>query len=55
MNDGGARIRRVFATLLADLERLPERARARVAEDGLERTICDHIAGIAEADAAACR
>jgi dGTPase len=48
MNDGAARIRRLFGELLADPQRLPAGARARVDEDGLERSICDHIAGMTD-------
>jgi dGTPase len=48
MNDGAQRIRRLFASLLADPEKLPEGARRRVDHDGRERAICDYIAGMTD-------
>ncbi len=48
MNDGAARIRRLFASLLAHPERMPEGAQRRLANDGRERTICDYIAGMTD-------
>lgn len=48
MHDGAARIRKVFAWLGSDPERLPDGARRRLAQDGLERTVCDHVAGMTD-------
>lgn len=48
MNDGAARIRRLFATLRADPAGLPPSARSRIDRDGLPRTICDYIAGMTD-------
>lgn len=48
MNDGAARIRRLFAALLAEPGRLPETARARIGRDGLPRVICDYVAGMTD-------
>ncbi len=48
MQDGARRIRALFASLRADPSRLPPTQRARVEHDGLERTICDYIAGMTD-------
>ncbi|MBM4060418.1 MAG: dNTP triphosphohydrolase, partial [Planctomycetes bacterium] len=48
MQDGAARIRRLFAALRLDPTGLPEPHQRRVARDGLERTICDYIAGMTD-------
>lgn len=48
MHDGAARIRKVFDWLCGDPERLPDGARRRLAQDGLERTVCDHVAGMTD-------
>ncbi len=48
MNDGAARIRRLFAAWCADPSPLPERFRARFSTDGVERTVCDYIAGMTD-------
>ena len=48
MQNGAARIRRLFDKLRGDPSQLPERARGRIARDGVERTICDHIAGMTD-------
>ena len=48
MNDGAARIRSLFATLHADPTGMPEPYRERLERDGLERTICDYIAGMTD-------
>ncbi|MFY9341507.1 MAG: dNTP triphosphohydrolase [Planctomycetota bacterium] len=48
MNDGARRIRELFAALLANPQRLLESARARLERDGLQRTICDYIAGMTD-------
>jgi dGTPase len=45
MNDGAARIRRLFADLMQHPDRLPESAQRRIAHDGLPRTVCDYVAG----------
>lgn len=48
MHDGAARIRVLFARLLRNQEQLPEPQRQRVASVGLERTVCDYIAGMTD-------
>ncbi len=48
MNDGASRMRRLFASLLADPSSLPAPVRARIERDGRERTICDYIAGMTD-------
>ncbi|HEX5050795.1 MAG TPA: dNTP triphosphohydrolase [Planctomycetota bacterium] len=48
MNDGAARIRRLFESLLADPSQLPEGAQRRMVHDGRERTVCDYIAGMTD-------
>ena len=48
MHDGATRIRRVFARLCAEPARLPEGAQRRLPGDGLQRTICDYIAGMTD-------
>lgn len=48
MQDGARRITGLFATLLREPHRLSERARERIATDGPERAICDHIAGMTD-------
>jgi dGTPase len=48
MHDGAARIRRLFAELVAHPDRLPEVQQARVRHDGLERAVCDYIAGMTD-------
>ena len=46
MQDGADRIRRAFDELVRDPTPLSDRRRARIDQDGLERTICDYIAGM---------
>ena len=48
MDDGANRIRTMFTKLVADPSQLPERARGRIERDGIERTICDYIAGMTD-------
>lgn len=48
MNDGAARIRRLFSKLRAEPRRLPAPHRERIGRDGAERTICDYIAGMTD-------
>jgi dGTPase len=48
MNDGAARIRRLFGELVAHPDLLPEAQQARVQRDGLERAVCDYIAGMTD-------
>ena len=48
MNDGADRIRRLFAILLQDPARLPDGARRRIGRDGLQRVVCDYIAGMTD-------
>ena len=38
----------LFAAFLADPRRLPDRYQARIERDGLERVICDYIAGMTD-------
>ncbi len=48
MQDGAARIRRLFASLQNAPTGLPETHQKRIPNDGLERTICDYIAGMTD-------
>jgi dGTPase len=48
MHDGGRRIRLAFARLCADPDELPPGARERVARDGVERAVCDYVAGMTD-------
>ncbi len=48
MHDGAARIRKVFAALLAAPDRLPASARARLDRDGHHRVTCDYVAGMTD-------
>lgn len=48
MEQGAGRIQSVFDKLRRDPSTLSERRRARVEQDGLERTICDYIAGMTD-------
>ena len=48
MDDGAARIRRLFASLRDKPDQLPETHQKRIAHDGLERTICDYVAGMTD-------
>jgi dGTPase len=48
MEDGARRIERVFDRLLVDPSPMSERRRGRIDDDGLERTICDYIAGMTD-------
>jgi dGTPase len=48
MEDGADRIRALFQKLTLSPDRLPGRARLRIRSDGLERTICDYIAGMTD-------
>ncbi len=48
MQDGASRIQSLFAKLLDDASQLPERAQARIDRDGVERTICDYLAGMTD-------
>ncbi|MCB9879768.1 MAG: dNTP triphosphohydrolase [Planctomycetes bacterium] len=48
MEDGADRIRKVFASLCADPSKLPEWTQARIDRDGLERTVCDYVAGMTD-------
>ncbi|MBL9079887.1 MAG: dNTP triphosphohydrolase [Planctomycetes bacterium] len=48
MNDGAHRIRRLFAHLRQNPSDLPETTQRRLPRDGLERTICDYIAGMTD-------
>lgn len=48
MQDGAARIRLLFDRLLQTPDQLPARSQARIDQDGLERTICDYIAGMTD-------
>ncbi|MCA8975287.1 MAG: dNTP triphosphohydrolase [Planctomycetes bacterium] len=48
MQDGAARIRHLFAALRTSPRELPEGHLDRIEDDGLERTICDYIAGMTD-------
>jgi dGTPase len=48
MQDGAARIRRLFARLAGDPTQLPPAQQARLARDGVPRTVCDYIAGMTD-------
>ena len=48
MADGADRIRSLFARLQNNASQLPERAQARLDHDGVQRTICDYIAGMTD-------
>jgi dGTPase len=48
MDDGAARIRRLFQRLVGDPSGLPEAHQRRIDGDGLHRTICDYIAGMTD-------
>lgn len=48
MQDGARRIEALFHKLVADPGQLSERRQARIERDGLERTICDYIAGMTD-------
>lgn len=48
MDDGAARIRRLFARLCSDPRSLPDTHQRRIEHDGLERTLCDYIAGMTD-------
>ncbi len=48
MQDGAARIRRLFGELCADPGKLPPAAQTRIDRDGLERAVCDYVAGMTD-------
>jgi len=48
MQDGTARIRHLFATLLTAPDQLPPAHQRRLEEHGPERAICDYIAGMTD-------
>lgn len=48
MNDGAARIRRLFAELVGSPGKLPEGAQRRIAADGVHRTVCDYVSGMTD-------
>jgi len=48
MDDGAARITRLFAALQQSPDKLPEGQQRRIAQDGLPRVICDYIAGMTD-------
>jgi dGTPase len=48
MHDGAARIRELFGRLVKDPAAMPDSFRARVRSDGLQRTVCDYIAGMTD-------
>jgi len=48
MQDGARRIQLVFDRLIDDPSPMSERRRGRIDRDGLERTICDYIAGMTD-------
>lgn len=48
MQDGAARIRQAFARFVAQPDSLPEPHRRRIPRDGLERVVCDYVAGMTD-------
>jgi len=48
MHDGASRIKRLFTELCEHTDRLPASAQTRIARDGRERVVCDHIAGMTD-------
>lgn len=48
MEDGAARIRRLFQRLVADPSQLPEPQQKRIPRDGLHRAVCDYVAGMTD-------
>ena len=48
MNDGARRIRELFARLCREPAQLPAASRRRLERDGLERTVCDYVAGMTD-------
>lgn len=48
MEKGRRRIRALFSELVAHPEALPDSARARVEIDGIERAVCDYVAGMTD-------
>jgi dGTPase len=48
MARGRDKIRAVFAHLVERPKELPEHVRARVGDDGLERAVCDYVAGMTD-------
>ncbi|MBK8978382.1 MAG: dNTP triphosphohydrolase [Planctomycetes bacterium] len=48
MERGQERIRAAFGFYVANPAELPDGARARIAEEGLRRTVCDHVAGMTD-------
>lgn len=48
MQDGAARIERLFRRLQQKPTELPEAHQRRIPKDGLERTLCDYIAGMTD-------
>ena len=48
MNDGARRIQRLFHHLTAHPEYMPEATLRRIPHDGLERSVCDYVAGMTD-------
>jgi dGTPase len=48
MHDGARRIEAAWHRLCAQPDALPEHVRARIDRDGLERVVCDYIAGMTD-------
>jgi len=48
MERGRAKIELVFQRLVANPAQLPPAARSRIESDGLERTVCDYVAGMTD-------
>lgn len=48
MRNGADRIRQVFARLCAAPDLLPEPQRAQIGRDGVQRTVCDYVAGMTD-------
>ncbi len=48
MRQGGDRIRKAFTLLSSSPEQMPVTVRSRIDAEGLERTVCDYIAGMTD-------
>jgi len=48
IDEATAKLERLFEQFLHSPERLPNRFRKRIDEDGLERTVCDYVSGMTD-------
>ncbi len=48
MHDGGRRIQRAWTRLCRDRTELPPHVQVRIAREGVERVVCDYIAGMTD-------